>query len=307
MRGKDLLKCMEYMDDILIEEALNPTEIWHGKNMYTKSTVMKWSMAAACVLVVSVSATVFWAQQRQIYNQDTRNTEIAVQMDSPSNDTSDIRDSDDNKDDTGLPAAPAAEHTSKGVLTESITTDTDMDTTGMDMGAWDAVEDTASAKQSATHAGQDKEENRAAAEEALKTAYTVLNDYYGEKEDAVYDYPMPEKGTLLCYHYLQETINYYSTQENAADTVDHTIYAYQVVIDLYGDVETAKGVHYQELYHADEGYAVIEQEYRRLIDLGYAVRLSEDFQLTGTFTKTEIDTFPAAPEYGYVFRFESEV
>lgn len=143
-------------------------------------------------------------------------------------------------------------------------------------------------------------------EEKLKTAYTVLSDYYGEKDDAVYDYPMPEKGALLCYHYLQETINYYTKQGKAADAVDGTIYAFQVVIDLYGDIETAEGTRYEDLYYTEKGHALIEQEYRRLIDLGYAVRLSEDFQLTGTFTKTEIDTFQAAPEYGYVFRFEGE-
>lgn len=286
MRGKDLLECMEYIDDALIEEAMNPTGIFYGKNTYIKNTVMKWSMAAACVVIVSVSATAFWTQQRSKNNQDTGNTEIAIQMDS------------------------ASEPPSQGVLAETITTDTDMDTTGTDMKTdmkiEDAVEDKASAKQKSIHAEQYEEENRAAAEETLKTVYTVLSEYYGEMDSSVYDYPMPEKGSILCYHYLQETMNYYSIQENAEDTIDHTIYAYQVVIDLYGDIETAKGIHYEELYDTDKGHAAIEQEYRRLIDLGYAVRLSEDFQLTGTFTKTEIDTFPAAAEYGYVFRFESE-
>lgn len=63
---------------------------------------------------------------------------------------------------------------------------------------------------------------------------------------------------------------------------------------------------YEDLYHSNVGNLLIEQEYRRLIDLGYAVRLSEDFQLTGIFTKAEIDTFLTSPEYGYVFRFENE-
>ena len=44
----------------------------------------------------------------------------------------------------------------------------------------------------------------------------------------------------------------------------------------------------------------------RLTELGYTVRLSEDFQLSGIFTKEELDTFQASPEYGYTFRFADE-
>ena len=73
------------------------------------------------------------------------------------------------------------------------------------------------------------------------------------------------------------------------------------MVDLYGESEGAF-IHRD----SDNGSEVIEQEYRRLAALGYAVRLSEDFQLTGTFTKVEIETFQASPEYGYTFRFASE-
>lgn len=54
MRGKDLLECMAYIDDALIEEALNPRIISHkGK------PAAKWVMAVACVIVVGISATAF--------------------------------------------------------------------------------------------------------------------------------------------------------------------------------------------------------------------------------------------------------
>lgn len=289
MRGKDLLECMEYIDDTLIEESLNPAGSPHNKN----SMVKNWSLAAACVIMLCISATAFWSHQRQQNIQYTEDPDPAVQMDSVSNDAGDL----------SLPA----EHTSGGTLAQSAATDTDLNPTGRDHGLEKAIEDKASSMQTPVHAEQyDEAEKGAIVEEKLKTAYTVLSDYYGEKDDSVYDYPMPEKGALLCYHYLQETINYYTKQGKAADSVDGTIYAFQVVIDLYGDIETAEGTHYEDLYYTEKGHTLIEQEYRRLIDLGYAVRLSEDFQLTGTFTKTEIDTFQAAPEYGYVFRFESE-
>lgn len=289
MRGKDLLECMEYIDDTLIEEALNPAGSPHNKN----SMVKNWSLAAACVIMLCIFATAFWSHQKQQKIEYTEEPDLAVQMDSVSNDAGDL----------SLPA----ERTSGGTLAQSAATDTDLNPADRDNETEKAIEDKALSMQTPVHAEQyDEAEKGAIVEEKQKTAYTVLSDYYGEKDDAVYDYPMPEKGALLCYHYLQETINYYTKQGKAADAVDGTIYAFQVVIDLYGDIETAEGIRYEDLYYTEKGHALIEQEYRRLIDLGYAVRLSEDFQLTGTFTKTEIDTFQAAPEYGYVFRFESE-
>ena len=289
MRGKDLLECMEYIDDTLIEEALNPAGSPHNKN----SMVKNWSLAAACVIMLCIFATAFWSHQKQQKIEYTEEPDLAVQMDSVSNDAGDL----------SLPA----ERTSGGTLAQSAATDTDLNPADRDNETEKAIEDKALSMQTPVYAEQyDEAEKGAIVEEKLKTAYTVLSDYYGEKDDAVYDYPMPEKGALLCYHYLQETINYYTKQGKAADAVDGTIYAFQVVIDLYGDIETAEGIRYEDLYYTEKGHALIEQEYRRLIDLGYAVRLSEDFQLTGTFTKTEIDTFQAAPEYGYVFRFESE-
>ena len=263
MRGKDLLECMEYIDDTLIEEALNPAGSPHNKN----SMVKNWSLAAACVIMLCIFATAFWSHQKQQKIEYTEEPDLAVQMDSVSNDAGDL----------SLPA----EHTSGGTLAQSAATDTDLNPAGRDNETEKAIEDKALSMQTPVHAEQyDEAEKGAIVEEKQKTAYTVLSDYYGEKDDAVYDYPMPEKGALLCYHYLQETINYYTKQGKAADSVDGTIYAFQVVIDLYGDIETAEGIRYEDLYYTEKGHTLIEQEYRRLIDLGYAVRLSEDFQLT---------------------------
>ncbi len=261
MRGKDLLECMEYIDDTLIEEALNPAGSPHNKN----SMVKNWSLAAACVIMLCIFATAFWSHQKQQKIEYTEEPDLAVQMDSVSNDAGDL----------SLPA----ERTSGGTLAQSAATDTDLNPADRDNETEKAIEDKALSMQTPVYAEQyDEAEKGAIVEEKLKTAYTVLSDYYGEKDDAVYDYPMPEKGALLCYHYLQETINYYTKQGKAADSVDGTIYAFQVVIDLYGDIETAEGTRYEDLYYTEKGHALIEQEYRRLIDLGYAVRLSEDFQ-----------------------------
>ena len=58
MRGKDLLECMEQIDDVLVEEALEPAAFPRRK-----ITASKWGMAAACAVVLAISATVFWPHQ----------------------------------------------------------------------------------------------------------------------------------------------------------------------------------------------------------------------------------------------------
>lgn len=293
MRGKDLLECMAYIDDALIEEALNPT-IVSRKN----KPAAKWVMAAVCVIVVGISATAFWSHQNVNVDLKQDSNDIVAQTDmiDPSKNqgavgrTAETRLAKEIEEDTSNSIAPAAQYDiSKDAKTES-------------------MEDQAAAKSNMESLEMQKETKLADLEvqEETKTAYKIVHDYYGEKDASEYCYPTPEKGTVLCYHYLQETINYYATQENTTDVIDNRIYAYQVVIDIYGDVETIDGMQYQDLYYSDAGNLLIEQEYRRLIDLGYTVRLSEDFQLTGVFTKAEIDTFSAASEYGYVFRFENE-
>ena len=58
MRGKDLLECMEPIDDALVEEALEPA-VFPRRN----AKAVKWGMAAACVVVLGISATAFWSHQ----------------------------------------------------------------------------------------------------------------------------------------------------------------------------------------------------------------------------------------------------
>ena len=58
MRGKDLLECMEYIDDALVEEALQPAAFPHRNRV-----MAKWGMMAACAAVIGISATAFWSHQ----------------------------------------------------------------------------------------------------------------------------------------------------------------------------------------------------------------------------------------------------
>lgn len=290
MRGKDLLECIENIDDTLIEEALNPKIVLHRSKAGAKC-----GMAAACVIMLCISGITFWAHQNKNQNAaDIQHEDTIMDM---------------------ITIADAGDlQSEKGVIEESEVNATDA--------APKDTASTASMKEDAFHKKMSEDDQKAAQyesteedkdfkmelaiEEAAGLSYTVISDYDGQREAADYCYEEPKKGTFFCYRYLEETIEYYTYQENQTDRTDSTMYAYQIVIDIYGDVQKENGMQYEILYNTNEGNTMIEQEYQRLIDLGYPVRLSEDFQLTGTFTKTEIDTFPASPEYGYVFRFESE-
>lgn len=291
MRGKDLLECMEQIDDALVEEALEPAAFPRRKNMS-----LRWGMAAACVVVLGISATVYWSHRsmKEIHVEDQNADTAGLQM---AMEAAAAKDSGDN----GSPAAGAQSDTMAGGTVGSLedgAVPEDVETVRQS-----SAQDAAFVEEEDVETAKSREESMDLKESLL---YTVISDYYGEKDGSVYDYPVPGKGEFFCFHYLQETMRYYAELENTAGGADDSIYAYDVVIDLYGDSEENGEIIHCELAYTDKGSEKIEQEYRRLAGLGYAVRLSEDFQLTGTFTKVELDTFQASPEYGYTFRFASE-
>jgi len=256
MRGKDLLQCMAYIDDALIEEALNPAIVSH-KN----KSAAKWAMAVACVMAVGISATAFWSHQNVNVDLKQDGNDIAAQTD--------IVDNYRDQSDTGRTAETGLVMGIEEDASNSITSVTENNIS--ESAKAESMEDQVAAKSNMESLEIQKETKLADLEvqKETKTAYKVIHDYYREKDTSEYCYPAPEKGTVLCYHYLQEAINYYETQESTIDAVDNTIYAYQVVIDIYGDMETIDGIQYEDLYHFDAGNLLIEQEYRRLIDLGY--------------------------------------
>ncbi|MFG6368204.1 MAG: hypothetical protein K1W16_07205 [Lachnospiraceae bacterium] len=319
MRGKNLLECMQYIDDTLIEEALNPTII-----SYKDKPAIRWVMAVASVIVIGISVTTFWSHQNanrdfNMDKQESTNNDINAQMDMTDNTVG--SDAGKSVAETGL-ITEIAKDASTSVADNSISTEVKKES-AKDQATQEPMKEKSVAEQATAKSNieslETQEETKLTdleVQKEIKTAYKVIYDYYGEKDTSEYCYAVPEKGTVLRYQYLQKTIDYYAAQENitddsavrknTTDVTDNTIYAYQVVIDIYGDIETKTGTQYEDLYHSDGGNLLIEQEYRRLIDLGYAVTLSEDFQLTGTFTKAEMDTFLSSPEYGYVFRFENE-
>ncbi len=74
MRGKDLLECMEHIDDALIEEALHPV-IAPRQHIRTA----RWGMAAACLFVAGISAAALWSH-RNIREDDSGGIDHEVAM-----------------------------------------------------------------------------------------------------------------------------------------------------------------------------------------------------------------------------------
>lgn len=288
MRGKDLLECMEHIDDALIEEALHPV-IAPRQHIRTA----RWGAVASCLFVAGISAAAFWSYWN-IREEDSGgiNNEVAMSMTAEySTDVSaEGAGSINEKNQPAEASVGSAQPDGMEDKAESERKDAVMD----DL----ASGDTATEKTESDNAGV--EDMKSATQEALKINYTEIHDY-SAAGSAYSDDVVPEKGTVLYYQRLQKAIEYYSAQEK-----DATDYAYAVVIELFGDIGTDTVSHYVHLNQTDDGNELVEQEYRRLIELGYSVRLSEDFLLMGTFTKEEFDTFDACPEYGYVFRFEND-
>lgn len=299
MRGKDLLECIEYIDDVLVEEALNPPDI---KQKNRKLVIVRWSMAAACIMVIGISATALWSHHN--INKDHIKNLSAPITSEPATDI------------------PVNANTTNGssqlagaVADESIhLADQASVTDGLEAANAEAEDliDNPMQKNDNTSGISDLNTESYTGMTEQKTVsdyYTVISKYSAADDslasktsgDAV-----PLKGEFLCTDSLQEAMEHYKTQEESSNSQGGEHYAYAVVIKVFGDIQTEPDATYDALELTDAGYELIEQEYRRLLEAGYNVRLSEDFRFTGTFTNEEIEGFEGLPEYGYLFGFDDE-
>lgn len=311
MRGKDLLECMEYIDDALIEEALEPAveHISYEHFTHKHKTAARWGMAAACVIVVGISTTALWSHQHVGEERFGSGTEEGKAIAMDTGGTEDLvmgAQADRTASENALTAGKDSALSAGGNEDDSDSRAAGAESrkTGNAESLSDGVSENENQQRDLL---SDKEASEEVSEEASrKNSYVIISDYYGEKDDAVDCFAAPQRGTFFRYHYLDETVRSYTMQENTIEITDSPIYAYEVVIDVYGDDGTDAIDPYRQLNGTGHGRELLEQEYRRLLGLGYAVSLSEEYVLTGVFTMTEMDTFQASPEYGYAFRFESE-
>ncbi len=131
----------------------------------------------------------------------------------------------------------------------------------------------------------------------------------GEKgggSNAVKCYKQPEKGGCVLYNGLQAAIDYWDNANNTIELAEPERYLYHVAIDVFGDVAQNGRMVYEELRLSDAGKELLYQEYERLLISGICVSLSEDFQLTGTLSREELENFEPSADYGYAFRLVNE-
>lgn len=131
------------------------------------------------------------------------------------------------------------------------------------------------------------------------SAYTIISEYPGEM-NAIYCYAQPAQGSYFLYHYLSETL----VQNKTADAMHPYAYDVNISVFAYDEPASANGRQLSGETEADQ--QLLTQEYERLINLGYDVRLSDSYQLSGIFTKEDLDNFPVNDKYGYTIYFANE-
>lgn len=297
MTGKDLLEDMEYISDALIEEALAEQ---HG-SCKRRFPYQKWGKMAACVTVAAVSVTVLWTYIRADRVMEECKEEFSADLNMIS----------DTAQDTEAVSQNADEDISADRVAEKYGEQADTNV-GSD------VDEAKQSQELYTNVGF--EDNmvmgvQGYSAELEADARIVIDTFppkqmQSEEQGGTACYKAPEKGEWFYFHQLKNALEYYDGTQNATEEESSSVYAYQVVVDVFGDrTETdneGERIVYGELTASDSGRNLLEAEYQRLLKLGYQVCLSEDYLLTGTFTKAELEQFHASPDYGYAFHFESE-
>ncbi len=290
MRGKDLLEDMQYIRDDLVEEAM---DVGYNKNVRWK----KWGAAAACAAIVCLSVISFQKQSK--YNFEEINNIASAE---PEN-------------------APAADTTAQfhadGAVEESVRTDLPEKAESVlkESGAGNIVSEKkfSDREEFANDLPKDNDYEATLDDEVME--YTIIycfppkqpeNNNLREYAETSLSYASPQMGEYVYHQKLIDAIEYYEGANNTKNTTDAPQYAYQVVIDIFGNRVNGDTTCYELLNCSESGKALLEKEHQRLVDKGYQVSLSEEYQLTGIFTKEEFDNFEPSSNYGYVFRFESE-
>ena len=156
MRGKDLLECMEYIDDALVEEALQPAAFPRRNRV-----MAKWGMMAACAVVIGISATAFW------YHQNIKEARIESQVEGTAAAVDDSGSADDTKDQ--MTAAGAGD----GMAGSAVSGDSSAGSTdsgGMDTFTQDIIADNAASVEQNAEAGRQEGSVESAKEGELAEA-----------------------------------------------------------------------------------------------------------------------------------------
>lgn len=302
MRGTDLLRAIGHIDDELVEEASQTVKRTKNGNIYPEKfhdtyvtkkkmvhiPVSRIGSAAACLLCLCITGVVAY----RIHQSEKTYEEIVEEAETED-----------------LAVAAALSETTSLETADAISPQESSDALDAD-----GVQELCSLlpeTDNKTDVQSSKQDNIQESDSASRkdwSGYEIISEYPNGMEEGIYCYAVPAKGSYFYYHYLDEAIKHYETTDG--------IYAYDVCIDVFAyydyapdvsDETQSKGNIMGMLIDSGEaGKTLLEEEYQRLLTLGYDVKLSKDYKLNGIFTAYELEHFAAYEDYGYTFRFANE-
>lgn len=292
IQARQLLDAMAYLEDSLIEEAAPGeqsalTDVKPAGFLKRRKNVRKMTACAAILLTAIAS---LWVWKGGIATQE-RHT-----LDRGQN-------------------AGSADLSAPAEFTEEFVTETDsLMIENKNAAGLDAQEPAGAAVSSMITGGAVLEADTAAAQQEDAAAESkddaivrLIEDFppkYEQKAEKCYK--LPQKGSYILFDGLKAAIDYWDNANNTIELAEPESYLYHVVIDVFGDVGQNGGTVYEELRFSDTGKELLYQEYERLFMKGICVSLSEDFQMTGTLSREEIEEFEPFADYGYTFRLVNE-
>lgn len=304
-QARKLLDAMNYIDDALIEEAAPceenaltdtvPFGFWNKQRNFRKIT------ACAAIFVTAVVALWVWksgivTSKRHVLDngQNAGSADLCTPAECAQEFVPQADAVVEENGNVSKQNAPnLADTADSGILTEGAVVEAD----------------TADAAIAEDLAGNLKEESKGNAIVRLIEEFPPKQEQDEEQDGSFYTepcYKVPKKGSYFLLNGLKAAIDYWDNANNTIETAQPEQYLYHVTIDVFGDIEQNGETVYEELRLSDAGKELLYQEYERLFMEGFPVSFSEDFQLTGTLSREEIEQFEPFADYGYTFRLVSE-
>ncbi len=304
-QARKLLDAMNYLDDALIEEAapcedsaltdIVPSGFWKKQRSFRKIT--------ACAAILFIAAVSLWVWKSGIATPkrhvlDNGQSAGGADLCAPAECAQEF-----------VLETDAVMEENGNAFSQNVQPPGDTAVTGMFTEGTVMEADTADAAIAEDLSGNLKEESKGNAIVRLIEEFSPKQKQDEEQDGSFYTepcYKVPKKGSYFLLNGLKAAIDYWDNANNTIETAQPEQYLYHVTIDVFGDIEQNGETVYEELRLSDAGKELLYQEYERLFMEGFPVSLSEDFQLTGTLSREEIEQFEPFADYGYTFRLVNE-
>lgn len=285
MNGEELLRVIEQLDDKIINEA----ETYETLQMSKKISWRHFGSLVACLIVCFLAANVLGS----------------LMIGFP------FTNGDSNKNDIGMHSnlsGDSSQENCSDIVEEVAEGNPHPETAGVTMTDGTEREEVAGEETSRYEnlIGDSSEviDEEISGLEVLQESagdFIVIQSYWNHNLPEV-KYVMPEKGSYYYFVQLEDALIYYEGQENIKYYVE--IYIFGDYLDdnnqlVYGELTGA------ERKNNEQVQTQVQEEGKRLQDLGYEVELEENI-LQGYLTRQELETFPIEEQYGYTFKFKNE-